>query len=145
MNLWYVANLVLCALGCGLILFVRTVHYPLFKRVGRDAFVDYERVHMKRTGFVAGPLMLVDLVVAHASWVLAEGFGGSPSFLASVLLLWLVWAITGFRMVGLHTRLAGGFDPVVWGKLLWWDSWRAGFWWLRLGALLVFGDEIDKA
>lgn len=50
----------------GLIWFVQVVHYPLFGSAGRDIFAGYERAHQRRTGWVVGPPMLVELATALA-------------------------------------------------------------------------------
>ena len=45
----------------GLIWFVQVVHYPLMGSVGRPEFVAYERKHTRRTAWVVGPPMLIEL------------------------------------------------------------------------------------
>ncbi|MBM4195260.1 MAG: hypothetical protein FJ202_12930 [Gemmatimonadetes bacterium] len=50
----------------GVIWFVQVVHYPLFSRVGEAAFPEYGRHHVRRTGWVVGLPMLVELGAAIA-------------------------------------------------------------------------------
>ena len=53
----------------GLIWFVQVVHYPLFAKVGSEAFSLYESLHTQKTGLVVGPVMLVE-VLATFLWIL---------------------------------------------------------------------------
>lgn len=45
----------------GVIWFVQVVHYPLMAHVGRAEAVAYEKSHTRRTGWVVGPPMLIEL------------------------------------------------------------------------------------
>lgn len=93
----------------GLIWFVQIVHYPLFSRVGEDAFAAYERWHQSRTTLVVGPLMLVEL--ATALIILAAPPTGVPGLLAwsGAVLLIVVWVSTFAVQVPCHARLARDF------------------------------------
>ncbi len=48
----------------GLIWFVQIVHYPLYANVGREQFPEYEALHNRRTNWVVGPAMLIEMVTA---------------------------------------------------------------------------------
>jgi hypothetical protein len=48
----------------GVIWFAQAVHYPLLERVGREAFVEYEKENTRRTGWVVIPVMAVELITA---------------------------------------------------------------------------------
>ena len=48
----------------GVIWIIQVVHYPLYRRVGADAFADYEREHCARIAFVVLPLMVAELACA---------------------------------------------------------------------------------
>ena len=60
------ANAVSTLTLTGLIWFVQVVHYPLFAEVGRADFRAYEREHRRRTGWVVGMPMLVELATSAA-------------------------------------------------------------------------------
>lgn len=94
----------------GLIWFVQVVHYPLFARVGPDAFQRYERGHQALTTRVVGPAMLVELVTA--LWLLFLPELAGVRALASIGLALLVvnWLSTAILQVPCHRRLEGGFD-----------------------------------
>ena len=40
--------------------FVQVVHYPLFSRVGGEAFAPYSEAHSRPTTYVVGPPMIVE-------------------------------------------------------------------------------------
>lgn len=94
----------------GLIWFVQVVHYPLFGAVGRDGFAAYERRHQRRTAWVVGPVMLMELVTGvmlvvdrpdHVSgWAVWAGLG----------LLGLIWLSTAALQVPRHRQLETGYD-----------------------------------
>ncbi len=94
----------------GLIWFVQVVHYPLFAAVGRDGFVEYERLHQRRTSFVVGPLMAAEGVTA--VWLALAPPPEVPRLFAMVGLavLGVVHASTVWLQVPQHAALSRGFD-----------------------------------
>jgi hypothetical protein len=48
----------------GLIWFVQIVHYPMFRHVGEDSFLDYVRLHQRLATSVVAPFMLVEAFTA---------------------------------------------------------------------------------
>jgi hypothetical protein len=102
----------------GLIWFVQIVHYPLMRRVDRSSFVAYEASHTSRTGFVVGPLMLIEAVTA--LWLaIAPPPGVAPGVgFVGLGLVAVLWASTAFVQVPGHRRLATGFDMVTWRRLV---------------------------
>ena len=102
-----ITQLLLTGFMTGLIWFVQVVHYPLFIRVGREAFLAYESDHVKRTTRVVAPVMLseaaIGLLLALASIGLA--------------LLALVWLSTAGLQVPCHRMLSRAFDPAAAARL----------------------------
>ena len=94
----------------GLIWFVQVVHYPLFSLVGREHFVEYERLHQMRTTWVVAPLMSIEALTA--SLILVSNLTSPERTLAwfGWILLLLIWLSTAFLQVPLHRRLAAGYD-----------------------------------
>ena len=119
----------------GVIWFVQVIHYPLFGAVGEADFDQYAAMHVKRTGWVVGPAMLVELgatvgVTAHGGMLAMIGAG----------LLGLIWAATFGLSVPCHHRLARGFDPGVHHRLVVTNWLRTGLWSVRgvvAGVLLL--------
>ncbi len=99
------ANLVLAAYMTGLIWFVGVVHYPLFARVGRAEWAEYERAHRVRTTVVVAPAMLGQVPVALL--LLAAPPDGVASALAVANLACVAVALgsTGLVFGPAHARL----------------------------------------
>ena len=93
----------------GVIWFVQIVHYPLFQRVGEDAFDAYERQHMRRTGWVLAMPMLAELATSIA---LAWRLGGALAW-SGLVLLTVIWLCTWLWQVPAHHRLEHGFDAAT--------------------------------
>lgn len=121
----------------GLIWFVQVVHYPLFARVGTSQFAAYEQAHTRRTGWVVGPPMLVELATGMSLlWVRPAGVPLTQA-VAGVALLAVVWISTRFVQVPCHQRLSRAFDSGVHRRLVSTNWARTGAWSLR-GFLVVW-------
>ena len=110
----------------GVIWFVQVVHYPLFGRVGDAGFTAYAREHARRTGWVVGPAMLLELLLA-----LALAARGGALAWAGLALLGAIWASTAFVQVPLHGRLAAGPDRFAQRRLTATNWVRTAAWSLR--------------
>jgi len=121
----------------GLIWFVQIVHYPLFDRVGIQAFDTYESHHTRLTGWVVAPPMLLELLTA----LLLIWFRPAtiPAFVVwlGLTLLAVIWLSTAFIQVPLHNSLSLGFDPKAYRKLVK-SNWLRTVAWSARG-LLVLG------
>ena len=112
----------------GLIWFVQVVHYPGFSSIPREGFGDYANRHVRRTGWVVGPPMLVE--VATAGLLVFY----MPHWLTFVgaLLLAVVWASTALLQVPAHDRLCSdGYDEAVIQRLVKSNWLRTAAWSLR--------------
>ncbi len=120
----------------GLIWFVQVVHYPLFRYVGRDAFVDFEAQHTRRTGWVVGVLMPVEAITA--LWLVLRPPAGVDGvwFLLGLGLVGALWLTTLIVHVPLHRSLSAGFDASL-GKRLVVTNWVRTFFWSGRGVLLL--------
>ncbi|QDG54963.1 hypothetical protein FIV42_25095 [Persicimonas caeni] len=99
----------------GLIWFVQIVHYPGFALVGGDAFVPYTREHVRRTGWVVGPPMLLEAATAVLLVVLLPT---SPLAWTGLGLLALIWASTALLQVPAHSRLNEAHDAPIIDRLV---------------------------
>lgn len=95
---------------CGLIVYVQWVHYPLFRDVPPAAFTAYHNRHMRLTGHIAAPAMLMELALAlWFPW--REELSSVRTLLWWALLpLAFVWLSTFVLQVPLHQKLSRGFD-----------------------------------
>ena len=60
----FLAHLFSTLFMTGVIWFAQAVHYPLLGRVGKEAFVEYEKENTGRTGWMVIPAMAVELITA---------------------------------------------------------------------------------
>lgn len=121
----------------GIIWFVQVVHYPLFGRVGPSGFPAYSEAHSRRTGYVVGPPMLVEMATAVLLLVLRPS--EVPAYLpwTGLLLLVLVWLSTAFLQVPRHRALGLRFDAAAWSGLVLTNWIRTACWSLR-GLLVLW-------
>lgn len=102
----------------GLIWVIQLVHYPLFARIGAAEFQAYEREHMRRIGWVVGPVMIVELATAALlAWRVPAGV--MPVLAWSGLAMAVaIWASTAAVQAPLHARLARGKDERLLARLV---------------------------
>jgi hypothetical protein len=121
----------------GLIWFVQVVHYPLFRQVGGDLFPAYARLHAKRTSWVVGPPMLLEMTTALLLlWLRPPGV---PLWMlwAGLLLLVVIWLSTWLLQVPQHAILAEGFNAQAQRRLVR-TNWIRTMGWSLRGALAVW-------
>lgn len=75
---------------------------PLIGSVGAEVFRGHHAAYTRAMGWVAAPLMLIELALAIA-WVAVAP--DSTFAWAGLLLAGAIWLVTFARMVPLHTRL----------------------------------------
>jgi tetrahydromethanopterin S-methyltransferase subunit D len=112
----------------GLIWFVQVVHYPMLARHAGEGFGEVEREHCNRTGFVAAPLMLVEVMTA--ALLMIGGFN-PPLFLLAVILLIGAWISTFLLQVPCHKALLSGWNEEVHRRLVATNWIRTIIWTLR--------------
>lgn len=119
----------------GLTWFVDRVHYPMMVRYPAEGFQAIEREHMRRTGPVTAPVMLVELATGlMLPWLGPSGVGQGLAWGLALSAL----AAFGYTMavfVPLHRRLSLGFDAQVHRRLCRHHTARSLLWTVR--AVLV--------
>lgn len=129
---WLLVNACATWLMLGVILVIQFVHYPLFARVGREGFSDYENAHGRAITGVVLPPMVVELVSAIVL-VVGPPPGMDGLMWVGLALVGVIWASTAFLQVPAHTRLARGFDADAHRRLVRSNLIRTGAWALRAG------------
>ena len=121
----------------GLIWFVQVVHYPLKSSVGEDAFIDYQRLHMSKTGWVVGPPMLLEAF--SALWLTLRPPSPLDGFtpIVGLCLLVFIWFSTAVFSVPAHNRLLLGFDHDSHRRLVK-TNWLRTLGWSLRGLLSVY-------
>lgn len=112
------AHLISTTYMTGLIWFVQIVHYPLFREIGRETFVTYEKCNQNLTTFVVGPPMIVEILSTLALLWLKPDSVDSRLLWAGFMLLMATTCTTAFVSVPLHERLSAGFDAVAHWRLV---------------------------
>jgi hypothetical protein len=112
----------------GLIWVVQLVQYPLFARVGREAFAAYHQHYTRQITWVVAPLMFLE--IGTAAWLVIAGSRDSW-LLASLVPLAFNWISTGLVQIPLHEKLAAGFDVHTHARLVATNWWRTSAWSLR--------------
>ncbi|REJ80128.1 MAG: hypothetical protein DWQ34_04080 [Planctomycetota bacterium] len=103
----------------GVMWFVQIAYYPNLAVVGRDAFVGYQREHIRRVSGVAWTCLLWELATGLV--LTACPFQDAPRWLllGNAALILGVWASTWFVQVPLHHTLEGaGWDARVHASLV---------------------------
>jgi len=94
----------------GIIWFAQIVHYPLFSKVGKDSFIDYQNANLRRTVFVVIPLQLIELFTALLLvWKVPQGISPTQVWI-NLTLIGITWASTATLQVPRHIKLSRGFD-----------------------------------
>lgn len=112
----------------GLIWFVQVVHYPLFFYAANGDFQRFADQHQRRTGWVVGPLMVVE--AATASLLLLSPLAGTTAWIGWLVLV-SIWLSTALVQVPLHRRLSVGFDARTARRLVTTNWWRTVAWTVR--------------
>lgn len=121
----------------GLIWTVQLVQYPLFSRIGADAFVAYHQHYSARITWVVGPLMLAELATAMLLvYRPPAGVPSAPAWLGLGLVV-LIWLSTALLQVPQHNVLSGGFDAEA-HRLLVASNWLRTFLWTARGGLVLW-------
>ena len=142
MRIVFLAHLFSTLFMTGVIWFAQTVHYPLLGRVGKEAFVEYERENTWRTGWVVIPAMAVELVTALLLlWRQPEGLLLFYAWLNAAL-LGVIWVSTFTLQGPYHTRLTREFDPIIHRSLVRTNWIRTAAWTARGILLLVVLREV---
>lgn len=115
----------------GLIWFVQVVHYPLFNNVGKDNFVNYEKLHSYLTTMVVGPAMLIEIFTAFALIFYSNDIFKSNIVYLLFLMVFIIWLSTAFLQVPQHNLLGSGFNLTAHNKLVLTNWLRTILWTLR--------------
>jgi hypothetical protein len=102
----------------GIIWFVQVIHYPLFDHLASDVAASYAYEHQRRTGWVVGPVMLVEMGTAVLLGLFRPPGVGFAAIVTGLVLIAVIWASTFFVQVPIHAKLLSGFDDELQHKLV---------------------------
>ena len=126
----------LTLLMTGIIWFVQIVHYPLFRTIPPASFVRYEREHVRRTGWIVAPTMLLELLTGCLLVLFWWQRPETSRLVAAMGLLGIIWLSTFLIQVPLHGRLSRAFDQEAVDRLARSNWIRTSAWSLRVLILL---------
>jgi hypothetical protein len=116
----------------GFIWVMQVLHYPLFDRVGRDAFPRYETDHNRLFGLLVGPGVAIAVVTTLVLLILQLAQIPVAAIGLEVVLLAVIIFSTARWQAPQHGRLAKGFDQRAYDVLVQSN-------WIRTVAWSVFG------
>lgn len=133
-DFWLASQVIHIAASCfmaGLIAIIQFIHYPAFAIIDRSRFKEFHERHSKALLFIAGPVMLVELVTA-------VHLAASRDLLMFVNLcvVLVLFLLTFLVSAPLHAKLANGFTTEVWARLVKTNWLRTGLWFLRAAGLV---------
>jgi hypothetical protein len=137
MKLLFTAHVVSTLMMVGVIWLIQIVHYPLFNRVGLEAFPVYAAAHVNLITCVVGPLMTVEAVTALA--LVMQPPVGLPrgSLMLGLALVGVIWLSTLLIQTPQHGALAQGYSEGHYRALVQTNWLRTAAWTIR--GLLVGG------
>jgi hypothetical protein len=118
----------------GFIWTMQIVHYPLFDRVGRDAFAAYETEHNRRFGVLVAPGIAVVAVTAVIQLFVRSATTPLAATIGELVLLIVIIVSTVLYQAPQHARLSSGFDPAAYQTLVN-SNWVRTIAWTALGLL----------
>lgn len=119
----------------GLIWMVQFVHYPFFRFAAGEHFTDAMNFHRFQISFIVVPAMLAELF--STAWLAFYAGQFAELHIAALAAVILIWLITFFVMVPVHSKLSNGFDSRKISVLVRTNWARTGLWTLKSGISLI--------
>lgn len=134
---WFLLSLSSCLLMTGLIWLIQIVHYPYFRFVSEDRFVEAHHFHSNRISWIVLPIMLLELI--SSCFLLATAGAVIPltTNILSFALLIGIWTSTFALQVPLHNRLGQAKDLESLQKLVV-SNWLRTIGWSLRSAILLY-------
>jgi len=114
----FVLHVVVTYVMAGVMWFVQLAYYPNLAVVGRDAFVDYQRAHVRRITGVAWTMLTLELVSGLLMTFVHPAAVPTWLVIVNAALILSIWWSTWFVQVPLHHHLEQGWDEAAHARLL---------------------------
>jgi len=119
----------------GIIWFAQIVHYPLFSRVGKESFTDYQTANLFLTVLVVIPLQGIELVTA-VLLVWKPPAGILPvQIWTNLVLIGITWLSTAILQIPSHFKLSRGYETRIQNRLVYSNWIRTVIWSIRGGII----------
>jgi len=117
--------------------FVQIAYYPNLAAVGRDAFVAYQKEHVRRITAVAWTMLTIELVTGAALVFVRPAAVPFSVVIVNAALILSIWWSTWFVQVPLHHHLEEGWDAAAHRRLVGTNWFRTVVYTVR-GLLVVY-------
>ena len=131
-----IAHLIFSAIMTGVIWVIQIVHYPSFHFIEKELYTAFQKFHMNKISIIVIPVMLAELITG--IMLLFDKSSKSFFLITSLIILILIWAITGVFFSKVHSKLIFGYQELVVNQLVVMNWIRTFLWTLRLFFLLCF-------
>lgn len=127
-------HLIATSMMVAIIWMVQILHYPSFLFVNKQQYTEFQQFHMKKISYIIVPIMLLELFSGFAILFYIEK--AQLSLYASLILLVLIWVITGLFFTKYHTELSKKYNRNTILRLIRFNWIRTVLWTIRLAFLL---------
>ena len=135
-NFVLLGHLIFTSIMTGVIWVIQIVHYPSFHFIEKELYTAFQKFHMNKISIIVIPIMLAELITGIMLF-LDKSFK-SPFLIISIIILVLIWLITGVFFTKAHNELIAGYQELVVNQLVAMNWIRTLLWTLRLLLLTSF-------
>ena len=135
-NFVLLGHLIFTSIMTGVIWVIQIVHYPSFHFIEKELYTAFQKFHMNKISIIVMPIMLAELITGIMLF-LDKSFK-SPFLIISIIILVLIWLITGVFFTKAHNELIAGYQELVVNQLVAMNWIRTLLWTLRLLLLTYF-------
>ena len=135
-NFVLLGHLIFTSIMTGVIWIIQIVHYPSFHFIEKELYTAFQKFHMNKISIIVMPIMLAELITG--IMLFFDKSSKSPFLTISIIILVLIWLITGVFFTKAHNELIAGYQELVVNQLVAMNWIRTLLWTLRLLLLTSF-------
>ena len=135
-NFVLLGHLIFTSIMTGVIWVIQIVHYPSFHFIEKELYTAFQKFHMNKISIIVMPIMLAELITGIMLFL--DKSSKSPFLTISIIILVLIWLITGVFFTKAHNELITGYQELVVNQLVAMNWIRTLLWTLRLLLLTCF-------
>ena len=129
-NFVLLGHLIFTSIMTGVIWVIQIVHYPSFHFIEKELYTAFQKFHMNKISIIVIPIMLAELITGIMLFL--DKSSKSPFLIISIIILVLIWLITGVFFTKAHNELITGYQELVVNQLVVMNWIRTLLWTLRL-------------
>ena len=135
-NFVLLGHLIFTSIMTGVIWVIQIVHYPSFHFIEKELYTAFQKFHMNKISIIVIPIMLAELITGMMFFL--DKSSKDPFLIISLIILVLIWLITGVFFSKAHNELITGYQELVVNQLVVMNWIRTLLWTLRLLLLICF-------